>query len=101
MGMTPEQAKEWSVKNSKFVRLDDGESFTGILKDMKPIPSKFDPEKEVIHYTFSLPDGSVKYWDNGSGATCEALSALIGKKVTLTRMGEGTQTKYEVMEELD
>ena len=96
--MTPEQAREWNVKNSKFVKLDDGESFTGVLKDMKAVPSHFDPEKEVIHYTFTLPDGTVKYWDNASGATCEAMAACIGKQVQITRNGEGPQTKYEVME---
>ena len=83
------------------MKLADGESFTAVLKDMKPIPSSFDPEKEVIHYTFQLPDGSVKYWDNGSGATCEIMSLLVGSKVTITRNGEGNQTKYEVVEELD
>ena len=101
MPMTPEQAREWNVKNSKFVKLDDGESFTGVLKDMKNIPSKFDPEKEVIHYTFELSDGSLKYWDNGSGRTCEEMAALMKRKVTITRMGEGNQTKYEVAEQLD
>jgi hypothetical protein len=96
--MTPEQAHEWNQKNSKFVKLGDGESFEAVLKDMKPVPSKFDPEKETIHYTFVMDDGSVKYFDNASGGLCESLAGLVGKKVKLTRHGTDTQTKYEVEE---
>ena len=96
--MTPEQASAWRAKNSKFLKLEDGESFTAKLKDMKAITSHFDSEKEVIHYTFELPDGSVKFFDNGSGALCEQLSGLVGKTLQIFRKGEGNNTKYEAFE---
>ena len=93
--MTAEQAKEWNRKNSKFYKLYDGESFTAKLKDMKAIPSKFDPEKEVIRYTFEEQDGSNKYWENSNGKLLEQMTALIGKVIQVVRSGEGPQTKYE------
>lgn len=98
MPITPEQAKDWAFKNSKFLSLSDGESFTAKLKDSKAITSRFDPEKEVIRYTFELEDGVTKYWENGSGANLEILSGLYNKTVQITRSGEGNQTKYEIMQ---
>lgn len=101
MPMTPEQAKEWAFKNSKFLALGDGESFTAKLKDSKPVTSRFDAEKEIIRYTFEFPDGTTKWWENGSGANLEILSGLYNKVVTITRNGEGNATKYEIAQELD
>mgnify|MGYP001579347439 CR=1 FL=1 len=97
MPMTPEQAKQWAFKNSKFLSLNDGDSFTAKLKDTKPIPSRFDAEKEVIRYTFEMEDGTVKYWENGSGKTLEQMSEYVGMIVQVIRNGEGNQTKYEVL----
>jgi hypothetical protein len=96
MPMTPEQAKEWAFKNSKYFKLKDGESFTARLKDMKPITSRFNPEKEVIRYTFELPDGSIKFFENGSGVLLAQMTSLVGKDIQVTREGEKTETKYEV-----
>ena len=95
MPMTTDQAKEWSRKNSKFLKLEDGESFTAKLKDIKPVTSRFDAEKEVIRYTFELEDTSVKYWENANGKLLEQLTELVGKKLQIFRSGEGNNTKYE------
>ena len=101
MPISPEQAKECSFKNSKFFGLVDGDSFTAILKDSKIVASHFDAEKESIRYTFEFPDGTVKWWENGSGANLEILSQLYGIKVTITRDGIGNSTRYEIMEVID
>ena len=101
MPITPEQAKAWAFKNSKFLALGDGESFKAKLKDSKAVTSRFDAEKEIIRYTFEFPDGVVKYWENGSGKNLEILSGLYGHTVEITRSGEGNSTKYEIMEVLD
>lgn len=96
MPMTPEQAKEWGRKNSRFLKLEDGENFIAKLKDMKPIPNRFDIEKEVIRYTFEFEDGTVKSWENGNAKVLEQMTELVGKKVQVLRNGEGNKTKYEV-----
>ena len=98
--MDKSQLESWAKKNNKFLKLKDGESFKGILKDAKPRVSSFDREKEVISYAFENQEG-IKYFDNGSPALAERLSAFIGKEVTLTRRGEGTTTKYEVKSSAD
>lgn len=98
MPISQEEAKAWSFRNSKFLALRDGESFKAKLKDSKAVTSRFDAEKEVIRYTFEFPDGTTKFWENGSGANLEILSALYNKVVEITRSGTGNATKYEIME---
>lgn len=97
MPITPEQAKDWSFKNSKFLSIGDGESFEAKLKDSKAVTSRFDAEKETIRYTFVFPDGTEKYWENGSGTNLEILSTLYGQVVEISRTGTGNATKYEIM----
>jgi len=93
--MDQSQLQSWAKKNNKFLKLKDGETFKGVLKDAKPRVSSFDREKEVISYAFETPEG-IKYFDNGSPALAEKMSAYIGKEIILTRRGEGPNTKYEV-----
>ena len=88
--------KDWAFKNSTFLKLGDGESFTGTLQSAKPVTSRFDREKEVMQYQFELEDGSEKLWENGSTRVCEELSDLIGEILKITRRGEGNETKYEI-----
>ena len=98
MAMSPEQVREWAKKNSKFIKLADGDSFKGKLKDFKAIPDHFNPDKEVIRYTFEMEDGQLKYWDNGRASVVEAMAGFVGKLVEVWRRGEGkNDTSYEVL----
>lgn len=96
MPITPEQAKAWAFKNSKFVSLADGESFTAKLRDSKPVTSRFDADKEIIRYTFEFPEGIIKYWENASGGNLEILSGLYNQEVRISRQGVGNATKYTI-----
>lgn len=90
--------KAWAKNNNKFVKLADGESLTVTIKSARPImKDSFGQEKEVIRYTMVGEDGKEKIFDNGSASLAQRMADLIGKKITLTRHGEGTKTVYEVV----
>lgn len=95
--MRSEEMKKWAEKNQKFIKLSDGQVFVGWLKEAKPTISRFDPEKEVIRYTFTDADGNEKFFENGSPRLCEELSEYVGGgKVTIFREGDGPKTRYVV-----
>lgn len=98
MPMTEAQAKEWQKKNSPFLKLGDGEKVEVTLRDMKAVPAK-DPSKETMRYIVINEDGAQKFWDSASGALAVQMSALIGKKISISRVGTtSTDTKYTVAE---
>lgn len=91
-----EEMKAWAFKNKKYISLSDGQSINLLVKNAKPVESKFDPEKEVMRFYCELEDGSVKCFENGSSRLVEILADYLGKWVNLRREGEGNDTKYIV-----
>lgn len=96
MSMTPEQMKETAVKNSKFIKIADGESYTGILKECKAVPQQRDPEKETYRYSLLGEDGAVKFLESTSNGLLRKMADVMGKKIQIVRDGEGPETRYEV-----
>lgn len=90
------QLSDWANKNSPFLRLADGEEVDAVYVGFKPIPNRFDLEKEVIRYTL-LVDGVEKTWENGSPKIAKFFDTLEGdENIHIKRIGEGNKTKYEV-----
>ena len=83
--------------NSKFLRLSDGETFTGTYVACKVTQSTYDPEKETVVYKLRYDDGKDVYWQTGSCAVAKLFSKFKGgEKISITRHGELTKTKYEI-----
>ena len=88
--------KDWSRKQSKFVKLEDGESMTLQYEGFDIIPSKFDPEKQSIRYKFSL-NGDKKFWENGTQKVALQFDNIkTGSIVKVTRKGLEKATSYAV-----
>ena|SRR3990167_8628917 len=84
-------------KNSKFLKLGEGESFEGIYEAHKTSPSTFDPEKETVVYTLRYMDGHKIFWQTSSVKVARFISKLDpGNKLKIKRIGTGTNTKYEI-----
>lgn len=94
MSMTPEQMIDTAHKQSKFVRLEDGESVTAKLIECKAVPQQRDPEKETYRYTLEFPDGSKKFLESASTGLLRKMAGFMQKTVTITRDGEGPDTRY-------
>lgn len=83
--------------NSKFLRLQDGESFEGIYVAFKVTPSTFDPEKETCIYKLKYEDGKEIYWQTASVAVARVISKYKGgEAINIKRQGSGTKTKYVI-----
>lgn len=93
-GMTSEQMRETAAKNSRFLRLEDGESVTCKLLECKTVPQQRDPEKDTYRYTLEMQDGSKKFLESTSTGLLRKMADFVGKTVTITREGEGTETRY-------
>jgi hypothetical protein len=83
--------------NSKFIRLDDGESFEGTFKSFKVVSSQFDPEKETVVYKLAYLDGKESFWQTSSVRVAKLFSKFKGGEIVkITRHGKGNETKYEI-----
>ena len=94
--MTPEQMKELAVKNSKYIKLEDGGSITAKLIECKAVPQQRDPEKETYRYTLEMEDGSKKLFESTSNGLLRKMADVMGKKIQIMREGEGPETRYEI-----
>ena len=87
---------DWKKEQSDFVTLKSGESFTGVYKSWKLVGSRFDPEKQIPRFTFDV-DGKEKSMDNSNGSLLSGMDGIEeGTRVTITRTGEKTNTRYQV-----
>jgi hypothetical protein len=87
------ELKDWGMKNSKFLRFSDGDSYEGIFQGHKLIvKDSFGEEKEVVRYKI---DG--RTFDSQSISLADQMDSIqIGDKIRLTRFGAGTDTKWSV-----
>ena len=83
--------------NSKFLRLDNGESFEGTYVGFKVTGSRFDPGKETVVYKVKYDDGKEVFFQTASIAVAKLFSKFRGgEKIRITRTGSGTNTKYKI-----
>lgn len=89
------QLSDWSDKNSKFVKIEDGQTIEAVYEGFKIIPSHFDSDREVIRYLLKVDD-SVKLWETGASGVARFFDKLQpGGKVKITRHGTGTNTNFD------
>ena len=90
---------QYSKERSTFISIDAGESYTGIYRGYKFIEKdSFGETKEYARYMLEdLEDGKVRTFDSLSVGLARAMSGVKeGQEVTISRTGEGRNTKYEV-----
>lgn len=88
---------EFVKDNSKFLRLDDKESFEGTYVTFKVTGSQFDPDKETVVYKLRYPDQKEVYFQTASVAVAKAFGKLKGGElIKIVREGSGTKTKYHI-----
>lgn len=85
--------KEFAKRNSSFIKFDEQGKIEGVFNGMKPvIKDTFGEEKEVMRY--KIDD---KTFDSQSVKLAELMDGVeLGKRVVITKTGEGMETKYEV-----
>lgn len=86
-------------ENMKFLKLEDGQSYTGVYGGFGVIPNKFDPGKETVEYKFkdSAESESEITWTNGTIKVAQKFAKVKeGSTFTLTRTGVGPKTDYQV-----
>jgi len=90
------QLSNWTKKNAKFFKLEDGESAEVVYQGFSFVKSKFDQDKEVVRYMLKTPFG-VKAWDTSAATVANFFDAVKpGQKVTIARKGTGTNTTYHL-----
>lgn len=95
--MTPEEMRSTAAKNSKFIKIEDGGSYTGKYLSCDAVPQQRDPEKETYRYTFEEQDGSKKFLETTSNGFLRKMAEIArGSMVRIEREGEGPDTRYEV-----
>jgi len=90
--------REYVKKRRKYIKIAEGETISAIYQGFDYVPSKFNPDEEIVRYKLEL-DGVIKPWDTSATSVAEDFSNLEpGQSVTITRHGSGTNTIYEIHE---
>lgn len=98
--------KAWADDQSEFIKLGDGDSVIGVFVGFEQIPNRFDPKKQSIRYTLEVEGtngkASEKFFESGSANVARQFDAVeAGDLVKISRTGEGTSTKYEIVSVAD
>jgi len=93
--------KEFVANNRKYLKLADGETIKAVYRGFKILTNRFDPEKEVVSYRFSLEGmdaDKVVNWECGRADVAEIMEKVkVGTALTISRTGSGTDdTKYNI-----
>jgi len=92
--------KEYVKNRRKYIKVDDGETIEATYQGFDIIPSKFNADEETVRYKLEIED-EVKPWDTSATSVAEEFAKIEpGQKVSISRKGTGTKTKYEI-EKLD
>jgi len=87
-------------ENTKFLKLEDGESWKGTYLGSKVIPNKFDTEKKTVEYQLGTKEGYGLTWTNGSIRVARAFKEITETDtVSIKRIGIGQNTTYEVIKD--
>ena len=85
--------EEWADKQSSFVKLESGESFTGKFLGCREGSFKGQP---LIEYKFNI-NGDEKVFSSGATKLARQMNRVeIGEEVSIKKIGEGYDTTYEV-----
>lgn len=88
--------KDYVKNKRKYIKIDDGETIQAVYQGFDIIPSKFNADEESVRYKLEVED-EVKPWDTSSAVVADEFAKLEpGQKVSITRVGSGTKTKYEI-----
>jgi hypothetical protein len=84
--------------NRRFLKLKDGETVRVIYRGYKVAVNPQEPDKELVLYQIQFPDAQqVMSWKSASIVVAEKMATISqGEEITITRHGEGTETKYEI-----
>lgn len=90
--------KKFIKGNQKFLSVQDGETVTVVYKGYSIIPDRFNPGKDTVSYQFEDPETGKKLpWNKGSNKIAIQMSNIkVGETLTITRFGEGMETKYSI-----
>lgn len=93
--------KDYSKKNSKFLKLEDGESFIGTYLGYSMTFNKMSG-KEVPIFKFKDEEGQEKFLQSQSGFLChffdeDSNESKVGDVIKITRIGTGMNTKYQAI----
>jgi hypothetical protein len=92
--------KDWADKQSPFIKLEDNESISGEYVGFAFVPNHFDAKKETAQYNL-IVEGEEKVFQSGSANVAYQFDKIKeGGVVTITRHGEGPNTKYTVEGEI-
>lgn len=81
--------KEWVKKNSPYIKLEEGDSFTGIYKGYKESAYRGSP---LIEY--AIDDKVLGSSSNKLAMRMDGIKP--GAKIKIIRFGTGPETNYEV-----
>lgn len=89
---------DYIKKNTKFLKIGDGEIFRGSFIKYVIIPDEFNPGEETVMYYFHDLDGNELAFKSSSIKLAQDLAkkAKTGQKIAIKRSGEARNTRYEV-----
>lgn len=91
--------KSFVKDNMKFLKIQAGETFTGVYLGYVIGPNRFDTEKEIVSYKFKYTDSEKTIvWNNGSTKVANQMAGFSqGETLEIKRSGSGpSDTKYEI-----
>lgn len=90
------ECSDFVNRNSKYIILKSGDSFSGIFRGAKATTNPFDDSKELMLYDIEV-DGVKKSFKSASVRIARELSrAKEGDFVTISREGDGLKTNYTI-----
>ena len=89
------ELKDWARRQSKFVKLDDGESEIFKYIGYKFVPKQDDPSKEVMMFELEDMTGTRKFWNTSAAGVANQMDTVPkGSQIEITRSGLEKATKY-------
>lgn len=84
--------------NSKFLKIEDGQTVTMVYKGFSIIPDRFNAGNETVQYLFLDPTTNKTLpWSKSSTRVAAQMAKIpVGETVTISRLGEGTETVYRI-----
>jgi hypothetical protein len=90
--------KDWASKQSRFIKLGDGESIEAVFIKAIEVDDSFNPGKTKIRYTLEV-DNEEKFLESASSDLARKMfNVEEGEVIKISRTGESMNTRYEVKE---
>lgn len=82
---------------STFIKLQDGESFEGVFKEARKVPSFFNPENETVELVFDIEGKEKTTTGLRLGRELKNAGVKEGDMVKVTRVStKGTKVEWQV-----